>query len=203
MDSPGLLARAAQGEAGLRPHRAEMQGSAAAPAREQRLRAGEGWGPGLAAGLKLKKITESQSLGLGTSWHDPPKPSRTPHSAALTAREISWREPLRRPSPDLLPLAPHTAFLRTPSPASHHHHHGVSKTRGLGPQEQCKPAPHPDVTPGLSPALLDPGLPTHTPAANVSPGRHQGPRPSSGQLLQGTCKDRGVTGGWDPDEEAG
>ena len=78
MDSPGLLARAAQGGAGLRPHRAEMQGSAAVPAREQGLRAGEGWVPGLAAGLKMEKITDSQSLELGTSWHDLPNPQEHP-----------------------------------------------------------------------------------------------------------------------------
>ena len=59
MDSPGLLASAVQGGAGFRPYRAEMQTLAAAAPGEQDLWAREGWGPGLAAGLKLG---ERQSL---------------------------------------------------------------------------------------------------------------------------------------------
>lgn len=57
--TPGLW-RVLQGGAGFRPYRAEMQALAAAllPG-EQDLGAREGWGPGLAAGLKLG---ERQSL---------------------------------------------------------------------------------------------------------------------------------------------
>lgn len=78
MDSPGLLASAVQGGAGSRPYRAEMQALAAALPGEQDLWAREGWGPGLAAGLKLG---ERQSLR-AWSWEQtgmtPPNPHNTP-----------------------------------------------------------------------------------------------------------------------------
>lgn len=68
---------------------------------------------------------------------------------------------------------------------------GVYKIRGLGPQEQCKPAPHPDVTPGLSPALSGPGLPTHTPAATSAREGTTAPGPAVDSCYRGPARTEG------------
>lgn len=150
-----------------------------------------GLGPRARCRTKDGEDNRISELGAGNKLARPPKPSQTPHPAALTARELSWREPLHRPCPGLLHPAPHAAFLHTPSLASPRHHPGVSKTRGVGPQEQCKPAPHPDVTPGLSPALSGPGLPTHTPAAMSAQEGTTAPGPAVDSCYRGPARTEG------------
>ena len=115
MDSPGLLASAVQGGAGFRPYRAEMQALAAAPPGEQDLWPGEGWGPRLAAGLKLG---ERQSLR-AWSWEQTgmtPQTLTLPHPTPLSVRELGWREPYATPDHTSCTLSSWVDALRPPYP---------------------------------------------------------------------------------------
>lgn len=114
MDSPGLLASAVQGGAGFRPYRAEMQALAAALPGEQDLWAREGWGPGLAAGLKLG---ERQSLR-AWSWEQTGMTPRNPHNTPpnTSVRELGWREPYATPDHTSCTLSSWVDALRSPYP---------------------------------------------------------------------------------------
>lgn len=79
---------------------------------------------------------------------------------------------------------------------------------GLGPRKRCQPAPRPGVNlrGASAQAATPPRTPVrpraaHTPAAKVGPGRHTAPRPSRGQVLQETRKDRAAPGGHVSDED--
>lgn len=114
MDSPGLLASAVQGGAGFRPYRAEMQTLAAAAPGEQDLWAREGWGPGLAAGLKLG---ERQSLR-AWSWEQTgmTPPNTTFHPSPLSVRELGWREHYATPDHTYYTLSSWVDAPRPPHP---------------------------------------------------------------------------------------